>query len=100
MDVDLLYVVNIVRQRGPIACHRLACLGALSHSLTHTHTHTNQPYIHLVQNATKAGVRRGMESKLFIGNIIEEVHSHLIVTPTVRPRSHRNMDKITTNLIH
>ena len=41
MDVDLLYVVNIVRQRGPIACHRLACLGALSHSLTHTHTHTH-----------------------------------------------------------
>lgn len=74
-----MYVLNIVRLRGPIACHRLACAG-LSTSFFPPRTRTGHKHTSF-QNATPAGVRQEREHKLFNWSIIPTVHSHLIATP-------------------
>lgn len=59
-----MYVVNIVRLRGLIACHWQACTG-----LSLSHTCTNRKHTSF-QNATEAGVHQGRKYKLFNWNII------------------------------
>lgn len=67
-----MYVVNIVQLGGPIACHLLACT-----TLFLDHTRTNHKHTSF-QNETEGSAHQGRKYKLFNGNIIQKVHSHLI----------------------
>lgn len=72
-----MYVVNIVRLRGPIACHRLASLPLSPPPPAHAQGHKHTSF----QNATPAGVRQVRAHQLFNWSIILTVHSHLIASP-------------------
>lgn len=73
-----MYVVNIVRLRGPIACHRLAC-AALSPALFLKHAQTvSTPHSKTRQRLVCA---RGGGINYSAGILFQKVHSHLIVIP-------------------
>lgn len=73
-----MHVVNIVRLRGPIACHRLACSG-LSPSLCLIHAQTiSPPHSKMRQSLVYT---KGGSINYSTGILFQKVHSHLIVIP-------------------